>query len=312
MAASGPVGCVFGAATASIILAKTSPKWVLIICDIIGIVGTLIMMIPNFPCFVIARLINGFSIGVNSADIPVVNRQVSPEKILGQVGVIFSIFINVGIFVSGLWGYGMDINNPKGDMFFEVPIAFPLIVLVARLIALLTCYRRQTPLYYLLKDQEENCREYLAWVYEDKYVDLMLALAKKDCEVVLESSRRKENLCGNRFRNRLILGCFLQILQQLSGINAVIFYSSIIFSDAAAGNSTTLAVLVNISGLLTIVTCFMSGAFTKFCGRKTILWAGDLICVLMLIVLGFLSLDSVKETNPPVINWSVVILIYAY
>lgn len=81
-------------------MAKTSPKKCMIICDIIGIVGTGVMMIPFYTCFVIARVINGFSIGVNSANIPVINRQFSPEKISGPVGIIFSVFINVGIFAA--------------------------------------------------------------------------------------------------------------------------------------------------------------------------------------------------------------------
>jgi len=102
------------------------------------------------------------------------------------------------------------------------------------------------------------------------------------------------------------------VLQQLSGINAVIFYSSTIFEDASDGNNVTLNILVQFSGLLTIITAFMSGIFTKCCGRKTILWAGDLVCCVMLFILGVLSIPSVKSTNKVAINWSVVALIYLY
>lgn len=99
LAAIGPAGCVLGAGLAGLLLAKTSPRKIMIICDIIGIVGTAIMCIPYYASCMIGRFINGFTIGISSADIPVINRQVSPEIILGVVGAIFSIQINIGIYI---------------------------------------------------------------------------------------------------------------------------------------------------------------------------------------------------------------------
>ena len=50
------------------------------------------------------------------------------------------------------------------------------------------------------------------------------------------------NLCKRRFRKAFTVGCILAVLQQLTGINVIIFYSHTIFAmDGAGGHSAQLA-----------------------------------------------------------------------
>lgn len=90
-----------------------------------------------------------------------------------------------------LFGFGMDLNDPRGNYYFILPIAFPALLAIARLIALLVYYRKETPRYYLKKGNEAAARDYLAWIYEAQYVDLMLQVEKKNYSVERESEKKK-------------------------------------------------------------------------------------------------------------------------
>lgn len=104
----------------------------------------------------------------------------------------------------------MNLNNPIPDSYFYLlPIAFPLTVLIIRLICLLACYRKETPIFYLRKEKEDECRKVLSWIYEDEHVDLMLSLTQKDLDIEKEGLRNKENICGPRYKKRVILACLL-------------------------------------------------------------------------------------------------------
>jgi len=129
---------------------------------------------------------------------------------------------------------------------------------------------------------------------------------------MLEESRKKINICGRQYRLRLALGCLLQVLQQLSGINAVVFYSSYIFQAVTSNSQNTIIILTIMLSVLMVITSFLAGAFTKCFGRKTILWFGTLICLLSLALLFVLCIPVVQNSNVTVTSGCVVFFVYFY
>ena len=76
-----------------------------------------------------------------------------------------------------------------------------------------------------------------------------------------------ESFTDSAYRSATILGCMLMVLQQLSGINVLIFYSSNIF-ESIGKSGVVGAVIVNISNLIgALCGMLMLGYF----GRKTLL-----------------------------------------
>lgn len=81
----------------------------------------------------------------------------------------------------------------------------------------------------------------------------------------------------------LLLGIALQALQQLSGINSVIYYSTEIFDKAGISNAAVATVIV---GFVNMVTALLAVAFVDRLGRKPILYVGLTLMALTLLAVG--------------------------
>lgn len=90
-----------------------------------------------------------------------------------------------------------------------------------------------------------------------------------------------------------IVGCILALVQQLSGINAVIFYSSNIFTqgrDVGYDTSTAARTGTVIVGVVNWAAAMMSIPLLSRFGRKTILIGGQIAMGISLVILAILAI----------------------
>ncbi len=92
-----------------------------------------------------------------------------------------------------------------------------------------------------------------------------------------------------KYRRRLGVGCGLQLLNQFCGINAVTFYSSVIFGNITSNQTliTTLTVGVGVIGFTAGIS---SAILTRYIGRKPIIMIGTFLSgIICMIILANLS-----------------------
>lgn len=124
--------------------------------------------------------------------------------------------------------YYVEEPSFASDNYWRVMFALPIAFSILQGILLLTVFNYETPKFLKQNSQHAQLNELMGKIYEsDKVVDRIDA-------IVIESGKGsspgyKETLCHPRYQFATILGCSLSVLQQLSGINAVMFYSSEIF-----------------------------------------------------------------------------------
>mmetsp|Transcript_102 Transcript_102/g.198 ORF Transcript_102/g.198 Transcript_102/m.198 type:complete len:265 (-) Transcript_102:19-813(-) len=100
--------------------------------------------------------------------------------------------------------------------------------------------------------------------------------------------------CSPQYSKATFVGCTLAIFQQLTGINFIMFYSNVLFSDI--GMSPTL--ITGLVGVVNFLSTFGGLLLLSFAGRRTImLWMGAAIAVI-LVLDGWFSLE--KSTYPSV------------
>ena len=87
-----------------------------------------------------------------------------------------------------------------------------------------------------------------------------------------------------KYRHASLLGCFLGAIQMLSGVNAIMFYSNILFQGLDT-NTTTLTFLFSLTELLAALISFFVVARL---GRKTIMVWGNLLMALSMVSIGLL------------------------
>ena len=98
----------------------------------------------------------------------------------------------------------------------------------------------------------------------------------------------KDVLCSKKYNKMLRCGIILCSIQQLSGINAIIFYSNNIFKDLQATELMS-RVLTLIMGFIMFGSNALSIPLLRLFGRKTLMVSGEILIAIDLTILGYVS-----------------------
>lgn len=253
----------------------------IIIADILFIVGSVLMAAaPNVPVILVSRVIVGLAVGISSATIPVYLAEVTSPKHRGATIVLNNVFLTGGQFIAAGFTAIMVIFT-SNNIGWRVAIgvgAVPAIVQLGCILFVLP----ESPRWLMCKGRPDEARK-VAAKYE---VDL----GEYDENELQSVDIDYRSLFTREMRFRMMLSCCLQAIQQFSGINTIMYYSSVILSDA--GFDDTMPVL------LSIPLAFMNALFTTVAvftvdrvGRRTLLLlscGGCLVTTIVISVIGFL------------------------
>ena len=115
-------------------------------------------------------------------------------------------------------------------------------------------------------------------------------------EIIGEVAEQRENelekysqLFNKRFRRRIVLAIFIQIFDQLTGINSIIYYSPIIFQQAKLINKDHQELLITaLIGSVNFLSTIPSVIFIDRFGRRFILILGSILMTISMILIGIL------------------------
>ena len=85
----------------------------MLIADIVSILGFGLCVISNVWALIVQRFINGLTVGVNSAIVPLFINEISPLSLTGRTGSMNQAFINVGIIGSNILGLFLPYEKPE-------------------------------------------------------------------------------------------------------------------------------------------------------------------------------------------------------
>mmetsp|Transcript_12290 Transcript_12290/g.14115 ORF Transcript_12290/g.14115 Transcript_12290/m.14115 type:complete len:487 (-) Transcript_12290:244-1704(-) len=289
------VGAAVGALVAGPIAKKLGRRTSMIAVDVIVIIASVLTLIENINVFILGRVIGGFCVGFNSTLVPLYMNEITPLSIKGVAGAFNQIQICLGSFLAVLFGFGLpeaDFSGFQGQ-WWRIMLGFPILVAAIRLSLVFLVFTTETPKFLVYNDRKEEARDVLGTMYKPEYISEQL--------MILEQTREEDEragkvtfveLFGPRFRLRLMIGMFIAFLQQMTGVNAFIFYSTDIFRKAAGDDTAvTLSVILN---ALNLLATLVSGQIINRFGRKTILIVGDVLITGTIIVTAILFMYDAK------------------
>nr|B4KR05.2 RecName: Full=Facilitated trehalose transporter Tret1 [Drosophila mojavensis] len=249
------------------ILATAVPfiiSWLLIACAV------------NVVMVLCGRFLAGFCVGIASLSLPVYLGETVQPEVRGTLGLLPTAFGNIGILLCFVAGTYMDWSMLA---FLGGTLPVPFLILMFLI--------PETPRWYVSRGREERARKALVWLrgkeadVEPELKGLMRSQADADRQAtqntMLELLKRS-NL------KPLSISLGLMFFQQLSGINAVIFYTVQIFQDAGStidGNVCTIIV-----GVVNFMATFIATVLIDRAGRKILLYVSNVAMILTLFVLG--------------------------
>uniref|UniRef100_I2CP18 Hexose transporter 1 n=1 Tax=Nannochloropsis gaditana (strain CCMP526) TaxID=1093141 RepID=I2CP18_NANGC len=272
-AIGGPGGAILGGILAN----KRGRRGALLINALIFLVGGIILAgAPSIFWLIPARFIIGLASGFASVLVPIYLGELAPPTLRGTLGTLTQFSLVTGILVSDVLAY--PLATAQGWRFL-----FAVTALLACLQLLCSPFLLESPRWLLARDEKSRdarvIMKKLRGFREAKEVEMEvehMMMASRRAKTPHNSAHSASALY-DLFRDPsvrlLLISCLvLQISQQLCGINAVFYYSTMFFQGLIADplEGTILVASVN------VIATYVALKLMDTCGRRTlVLWSAS-------------------------------------
>lgn len=275
-------GTAFGAALGNIPANKIGRKKTLIWIGILFFVTSIGAAVStNVYLFMFFRFVGGLSIGASSVVAPVYISEIAPPKYRGRMVISFQLNVVSGILIAYFSNYLLQGFGGANDWRWMLGVvAIPSLVFSA-----LMLFTPETPRWLVLyKKDYEAAKKVLALTGEatDKLIE----------DIKNSVSSVKESLFNKKFFKPLLLAFLIAFFNQMSGINAIIYFAPKVFEMAGIERNGALLSTVGI-GVINLLFTILGWSLIDRFGRRTLMFIGSLgyIISLSLIAISFNGTD---------------------
>jgi sugar porter (SP) family MFS transporter len=277
------IGCMFGAGISGTISDRIGRKRFMLVSAVLFLVSAVGCALPRTIAeFVVFRFIGGLGIGSASILAPLYISEIAPARIRGALVSVNQMAIVTGILLAYFINWAFAGVGPSNWRWMYAAGALPSVIFFILLLRVPESPR------WLVKQSRES--EALGVLSRVNTADLAAAEVSSIKEALAMEKGSLAELFRPGFRRALLIAVVLAILQQITGINAVLYYAPRIFERAgfsrmsAIGQSTIVG-FVNM--LFTIVAIVLVDRI----GRKPLLLtsAGGMGVSLLLLGAAFKS-----------------------
>ncbi len=259
------LGCLLGAAGASLIGDRIGRRKSLIFAALLFAISTLGAALANsILLFSIGRLIGGLAIGLASVLTPVYIAEIAPARNRGTLVSMNQLAIVVGIVASYIVSWKLAF---LGDVSWRWMLGVAAIPSLAFLFGLLVI--PESPRWLIGHGQREKGEKVLTRIFGAQEASSQVRLVEAAAS---EEEGSWHEVFAKPMRKRLFVALTLAVLCQVTGINTVLYYGSIIISEHFPGQRADTAFLANVVvGITNLVFTFIALFFLDRWGRRTML-----------------------------------------
>ncbi|KAF4632831.1 hypothetical protein G7Y89_g5293 [Cudoniella acicularis] len=241
--ASMPGGSWLGALISGFISDILGRKKAIQVGSVIWVIGSIIICASqNIGMLIVGRIINGLSVGICSAQVPVYITEIAPPSKRGRLVGTQQWAITWGIMIMFYISYGCSFLN--GTAAFRLPWGLQMLPAIFLFCAML--FLPESPRWLARKDRWEEAENVLALTHaKGDRGSPFVAREMAEIREVVEFERANADvtyleLLKPNMINRTHIGVFTQIWSQLTGMNVMMYYITYIFTMAGLGNSVLL------------------------------------------------------------------------
>jgi len=246
---------------------------------ILFVIGSLWSALATSPEMLIsARVLLGLAVGIASYTAPLYLSEIAPEKIRGSMISLYQLMITIGILGAYLSDTALSYS---GDWRWMLGV----ITIPAALLLIGVVFLPNSPRWLAAKGQFYDAQKVL-----DRLRDTS-EQAKRELDEIRESLKIKQTgwalFKGNsNFRRAVYLGVLLQVVQQFTGMNVIMYYAPKIFEIAGFTNTTEQMWGTVIVGLVNVLATFIAIGLVDRWGRKPTLILGFIVMAAGMGILG--------------------------
>ena len=233
---------------------------------LISALGT--ALAPNVFIFVAARFIGGLGIGISTVAAPLYISEIAPPKYRGRLAGMFQFNIVFGILIAYLSNW---LLSRTGDEAWRWMLGVAAIPSVIYTLACITV--PESPRWLLTRGQAARGRDVLRRIQPEASPAEIETLAND----ILAAARPTQNMAGfwsRRLSIPIMLAILVAFFNQMSGINAILYFAPRIFELTGLGAKSAMLTSVGI-GVTNLVFTFVGLWLIDRLGRRTLLYIGS-------------------------------------
>lgn len=267
---SALIGTIMGAMFASIpadwLGRRTTLVWIAFLY-FVSAVGSALAW--DWPSFLLFRWLGGLGVGASSVVAPMYIAEISPPQFRGRLVAITQFNIVFGILAAYMSNYGVALADLGQD---EWRVMFGIEALPAAVFFALMFLNPRSPRWLVARGRSAEAAAVLEKVGA---ADVRKELREIEESLAAMGARAVESVFQRKYRRPVLLAVAISTFNQLSGINALMYYAPHIFRMAGAETDASLAqaVVVGCTNLVFTMTAML--VIDKI-GRRKIMVVGSI------------------------------------
>ncbi len=272
-------GTVFGAGLGGIPADRIGRKKALLWIGVLFFISSLgAALAQDVYTFMLFRFIGGLSIGASSVVAPIYISEIAPPQFRGRMGLSFQLNIVFGILVAYVSNYLLQGGSDDWRWMLGI-VALPSLAFT-----ILMLFTPETPRWLLLTKGDEAAARGILTITEsnvDKAVEYIKKSARNEKNEIVG-----ENFFSGKFTFPILLAFLLAFFNQLSGINAVIYYAPRIFEMTGLNKSSSLLSTAGI-GVVNLLFTILGWNLIDRYGRRVLMYIGSVGYIVSLAMIAF-------------------------
>ena len=291
-------GCLVGALAGGYLTKRISRKYTLILAAALFTISAWGSGIANsLNELAIYRIIGGLAVGMASLAAPMYIAEIAPPRLRGRLVSYYQLAVVIGFFIVFLATYfigGGDTQNMSPEVLEELHkhnvnqgwrIMFWSELLPAGALFMLLFTVPHSPRWLVLKGRTDEAKAVLARITATEQ-EAAAELADIQASLTNSSAPNMAMLFGKGIGFALFLGVMLSIFQQITGINAILYYGAEIFSNALGYGPEDALKQQLWLGAVNLIFTFVAIYKVDSWGRKPLFIGGSIGMFAGLTVLG--------------------------
>ncbi|AFU68447.1 D-xylose proton-symporter XylE [Psychroflexus torquis ATCC 700755] len=294
---SALIGCLVGALSAGYLSMKIGRKYSLIISAALFTISAWGSGLPSFlpdsvSLLVVFRIIGGLGIGIASMSAPMYIAEIAPSHRRGTLVTFYQLAIVIGFFVVFLVTYFIgDKLSVAENISFGWRRMFWSELIPSSLFLVLLFFVPKSPRWLYLMQRPEEGYGTLLKIHGSELAKIEAHQIQDSIDQNLE--KPKVNFFSKAILGIILIGTIFSMLQQFTGINAVLYYGSDIFEKALGfGKDDVIEQQILLAFINLIFTFIAMFSVDKF-GRKPLVYIG---CVGMIIGFSLLGISLQQQS----------------
>jgi SP family arabinose:H+ symporter-like MFS transporter len=256
----------------------------------------------NWDILMISRFIGGLGIGGSSVLGPVYIAELAPAKWRGRMVGLFQINVVVGILLAYLSNYIITVTvHGLSEWRWEFGVA-----LLPSLLFLILLYRiPRSSRWLITTNQTDEALQVLELMGSPNAEAELQEIVES---IHLDRGAKQEPLFNGKYNLPIFLAISVGLFNQLSGINAILYYSNYIFASAGFDSHSAALQTVGV-GLVNLLATILGMSLIDKLGRKTLLILGSVGMVLALAGVGLIFRT---QTHQAFLVWLLAVFIVSF